>query len=76
MNLKLIIVKNCPACVRAEKKLLKFAKGKKDIHLQIQNLEDYRPRNLAIIPALFINDNLYSYGEIDNTKLSKMLELK
>jgi len=42
--------------------------NRKDINITIEDLQEIRPKGIVIVPALFIDDELYSYGEIDEEK--------
>jgi hypothetical protein len=42
--------------------------NRKDINITIEDLQEIRPEGIVIVPALFIDDELYSYGEIDEEK--------
>ena len=65
MKLSLIISQNCSACVRVETVLRNIALQYSNIVLNIINANDYNGKGISIVPALFINDELFSYGDID-----------
>ncbi|HSW54831.1 MAG TPA: hypothetical protein VLH59_07060 [Ignavibacteriaceae bacterium] len=73
MDLTLIIKDNCTACARVEKALKVLAGGKKEILLSVINIKDLTNPENHICPALFINQELYSYGDINEEKLIKYL---
>jgi predicted thioredoxin/glutaredoxin len=73
MNLTLIVTKNCNSCKRVETQLKEFAE-RDNINLIITDLNDSKRRGIIIVPALFINDDLFSYGDVDETKLKSELK--
>ncbi|HUX60147.1 MAG TPA: thioredoxin family protein [Ignavibacteriaceae bacterium] len=69
MKLSLIITQNCSACDRAESVLRNLVFRHPEISLNIIDTNDYDEQNVSIIPALFINDELFSYGDLDESVL-------
>jgi len=74
MDLTLIVKNNCDACTRVEGVIKNIAKGKKEISLSVINIEDLSAPKTQIVPALFVNQELYSYGDINEEKLLVYLE--
>ena len=68
MNITLFVTKNCPACNRVKSQVEWLLGNRKDINITIEDLHETRPEGIVIVPALFIDDELYSYGEIDEVK--------
>ena len=68
MNITLFVIKNCPACKRVRSQVELLLGNRKDINITIEDLQQTRPEGIVIVPALFIDDELYSYGEIDEVK--------
>jgi glutaredoxin len=68
MNITLFVTKNCPACKRVRSQVELLLGNRKDINITIEDLHKIRPEGIVIVPALFIDDELYSYGEIDEEK--------
>jgi len=68
MNITLFVTKNCPACKRVKSQIELLLGNRKDINITIEDLQQTRPEGIVIVPALFIDDELYSYGEIDEVK--------
>lgn len=73
MNLTLIISDNCEACDRAKKVLEKFRKNYSQITTETVHINYYDKKRISITPALLIDQELFSYGDIDEAKLSKKL---
>ena len=74
MDLTLVVTKNCNGCKRAEEKLKQFTSDKENLNLIITDVNDFNKPGIAIVPALFIDDELFSYGEIEKEKLLFKLE--
>ncbi len=70
MDFDLVVAEKCCACERVEKELLKFTANKKYINFNtsIQNLSNYKT---SIVPSLFINGKLFSYGDVNIKQLNK-----
>ncbi len=69
MKLSLIITQNCVACTRAESILNNLVLKYPELSLRIINANDYTGKGISIVPALLIEDELYSYGDIEEPKL-------
>jgi hypothetical protein len=69
MDLTLIVKNNCDACTRVVRVIRNLAKRKKDISLSVINIKDIEKPITPIVPALFVNQELYSYGDINEEKL-------
>ncbi len=69
MDLTLIVTESCAACIRAEKILRKISKYHKEISLKVVDINNYKRKEISIVPALLINDKLFSYGDIQEDKL-------
>ncbi len=74
MNLTLITTNNCSTCKRVEVQLLQFAALHKEINLVIADINEFKRRGVAIVPALLIEDELFAYGDIDEEKLLSRLK--
>lgn len=73
LNFDLIVADNCCACVRVEKELRKYSEEVSFIYLKISS-QEFTPYKTTIVPALFINGKLFSYGDIDLNKLNKKVK--
>lgn len=73
MTLTLIISDNCEACERAKKVLEKLRYDYAQISTEIIHYDSYDGKGISITPALLINHKLFSYGDIDEVRLSKKL---
>jgi len=69
MMLKLIISDNCKACERAAKVLRNIQVNNPQIITEIININSYNAGRILITPALIVNNQLFSYGDIDVEKL-------
>ena len=73
MEFDLVVSENCCACERAEVELGKYSANKEFIEFKttFQNLSNHKT---SIVPSLFINGKLFSYGDIDFSKLDKKVK--
>lgn len=74
MDLTLIIKDNCIACLRVEKALMSLAEKREEIILSIINIKDITNPKTQICPALYVNQELYSYGDFNEDKLIAYLQ--
>lgn len=75
MNITLFVARNCSSCNSVKTKIEKLVDSKKNIYLHVEDINETRPKGIVIVPALFIEDELYSYGEFDEEKLLSRLHL-
>jgi len=73
MDLTLIIKDNCNACNRVEQALKEFSKKRNEILFSVINIKDIKNSKTQIVPSLYINQKLYSYGDINEQKLADYL---
>lgn len=69
MYLTLVISDDCKACERAINKLEKIKIDFPKIVTNIINVNNSSKKGILITPALLIDEKLFSYGDIDETKL-------
>ena len=74
MDITLIVKDNCDACGRVERVLRKFVCGHKDIILSVINIKDATPLKTQICPALYVNQELYTYGDIEAEKFAAYIK--
>jgi hypothetical protein len=74
MDLTLIISDNCDACERAKKVLCKIQLNYPHILTEIIHINSLGDRRISITPALLVNNDLFSYGDIEEEKLSAYLK--
>lgn len=74
MDITLLISDYCDACQRAVKKLYKIKKLYQEININIVDINSYNDNRIFITPALIINGELFSYGDIDEKKLLSILK--
>jgi predicted thioredoxin/glutaredoxin len=68
MNITLFITKRCAACERVTKALESILNNKDGIELHVEDIRKVRSKGIIIVPAIFIEDELYAYGDIDEGK--------
>ena len=76
MTLTLFITDNCQACTRVQKQVTDITKKSNNLTLQIENIKDCPDNNILIVPALYIEDELYAYGDINEQRLLKRIKTK
>lgn len=75
-RLTLYIAKNCPSCRKVENVLNEFDYHHESIELKIKDISEFRPKQVTIIPSLFVADKLFAIGEVDTNKLSEYIREK
>jgi glutaredoxin len=75
MNITLFITDNCLSCQRVENQIKKLLRDRKEINLLIEDIKKVNSNGIIIAPAVFVNDKLYSYGDLDEEKFLERLEL-
>ena len=76
MNLSLIITRNCAACKRVQNVLKDIVLRYPELKLNVINVNDFTGKGVIIVPALLIDDELYSYGDVDEAKLLSYISRK
>ncbi len=72
-NLELFVAEKCPACLKTEEELSSYAQERTDVNLEVINISEGEYEQISIVPALFVENVLFSYGEIDFQKLTVAL---
>ncbi len=75
MNITLFITDNCLSCQRVENQIKKLLKNRKEINLLVEDIKKVNSNGIIFAPAVFVNDELYSYGDLDEEKFLERLEL-
>lgn len=73
MYLRLIVSDNCNACEKAKEQLQKITIANPKISLDVIHINVLKDRRIFITPALLVDDELFSYGDIDEGKLLSKL---
>lgn len=73
MKIDLYVVENCPSCNRARSILTKFAQEHSGVNLTVVDLNKSNVESVQIVPALFLDGKLFSYGEVNLNKLKAAL---
>jgi len=74
MKITLLISKNCPACERARTALSNLKLNGSNLSFGITDIEETSVNVIPIVPALFVNDKLFSYGDVDTRKLTDYID--
>ena len=64
---------NCPTCQRVVESAKQLTTNAPNVELTIKNVKDC-DRKITIVPAVFINQNLFCYGDFDRQKLSELIK--
>ncbi|MFC2134314.1 glutaredoxin family protein [Bacteroidota bacterium] len=73
MNITLYVRSGCEICESTQNQLDHLLQDEKKINYEIINLSLHDSSNVQIVPALFVEDELYSYGELNEIRFKKML---
>jgi predicted thioredoxin/glutaredoxin len=73
MNITLFVTNRCAACDRVRTAVENMLNKKDGIKLHVEDIRKARSKGIVIVPALFIEDELYAYGDIDEEKLLNRL---
>lgn len=74
MNITLLISNHCPTCKKAIEQLYNLKSEYPQITTKTLDVKLFGDKRIVITPAWIINNELYSYGEIDKEKfISKFL---
>lgn len=69
MILTLILSDNCEACDRAKITLDKIQLKYPQATVETIHINSFNGRRVSITPALLVDNKLFSYGDIDESKL-------
>ncbi len=73
MTIHLFITNHCCTCNRVRDDIEKLAEHNKNVQVIISDIAKEQNPKVAIVPALFVDDELYAYGEFDLNKFQKLL---
>ena len=74
MNITLFVTKRCASCDRVRTAVEKMLIKRENIKLHIEDIRKVRSKGIVIVPALFIEDELYAYGDIDEDRFLDKLQ--
>jgi hypothetical protein len=58
-----------------ENQLKELLRNRKEINLLIEDIKKVNSNGIIIAPAVFVDDKLYSYGDLDEEKFIERLKL-
>ena len=70
IKLCVYVTNNCAACKRVVALLKEYTAAENNVQLKIINVKD-STKKVSIVPAVFLNDELYSFGDINKSDLNK-----
>lgn len=78
MKIKIIlyIVRDCPACKRALKILNYFVNRTSNLILITRLVSELKNNSVPIVPAVFVEEELFSIGEVNTERLAVYLAEK
>ncbi len=68
INIQVYVASHCPACKKVVSTLQSFSENNSRTTVTIINITN-TDSPVSIVPAVFIDDELYCYGEVDKEKL-------
>jgi len=74
INLKLFVTPGCSTCAKVKLELINYFGNQNNINIKILDVSSLKDSRIVIVPALFVNDELYSYGEFDSFKLNDYIK--
>jgi hypothetical protein len=75
MNITLFTTANCLSCQRVENQLRGLIKSRPGINFLVEDIRNVNSNGIIIAPALFIEAELFSYGDLDEEKFLERLKL-
>jgi glutaredoxin len=75
MKIDLYVANNCTACIRAENQLNAFISSRKNLAMSVTNIKK-TVKNVPIVPALFVDEILFAYGDFDLERLETYINRK
>ena len=66
------VADECEACKRVILLAETITSNYPNVNLDIKNI-NLTNKKLTIVPAVFVNENLFCYGEFDKSKLSEVI---
>ncbi|GAB4293481.1 MAG: hypothetical protein Kow0098_14380 [Ignavibacteriaceae bacterium] len=73
MKITLYVSDNCCSCNRVRDQILALIKNQENLEFSVENINKIKSKGIFIVPALFIEDELYAYGDISKTKFLNYL---
>ena len=70
IKLCVYVTNNCSACKRVVALLKEYTASESDIQLNVINVRNSN-KKVSIVPAVFLNDKLYSLGDINKNDLKE-----
>ncbi|MCF6269134.1 MAG: thioredoxin family protein [Melioribacteraceae bacterium] len=73
MKFDLVVTENCRTCKSVEEILKDYFTNKKSVSFNVL-LHNNFEKNVAIVPALFMEGKLFAYGDVDLQKLDDIIK--
>ena len=75
MDITLFVTDNCLSCRRVESQLRNLLKDRNNINYLVEDVKKVNSAGIIFAPAIFIGDELYAYGDLDEEKFLKRIKL-
>jgi len=72
VNINIYVANNCPACKRVVAILQSFSYYNSRTKVTVINIEK-SDAPVTIVPAVYLNDELYCLGEVNQSKLKQKI---
>ena len=76
MEITLYISNQCAVCKRVKDKLESLTEEEPGLLLAVKNIDEIKDIKSFIVPALFLDNKLYSYGDVNIEKLKSFIYKK
>ncbi len=73
MEITLYISSQCQVCKRVQNQLEHLVEENPELYLMVKNIDEINETKAIIVPAVFLDNTLYSYGDINIEKLKREL---
>ncbi len=73
--LSIYVSDNCRSCEKVVNSTKKIIHKFRNVHFQVLNINECK-KFISIVPAIYVDNELFCYGEIDDNKLSKFISAK
>lgn len=73
VSVVIYISNNCSACKRAVSKVKSISKEYNNLSYEIKNIK-HSDKKIFVVPAIFINNELFCYGEFETKTLQHIIQ--
>lgn len=73
MKITLLVSDDCPACKRVLSSLSELKLNGRKLSFAVTNIAEAKLNPVPIVPALFVDDKLFCYGDVNTAKLAEYI---